>query len=358
VGAGLPARFLPLDRVGNRGCDTLAGAPLMAGVCFASDEGFAGCIYSCQNAARVLGGGWAIIPREGDPPPAVLDADLLFLSSWHPSYEALLARRHGPVVPRWHSPVLQAELGDEQAKVARIVELLDRGLVQAIAVSDPELVPALDREGVVFFPEVLDQSEYGRVNPAPLRGVHVSLFGSADRRKNLLGQSAAFQQARRHAGSAPWTLHLNGQSYDDPRYEAWLATARVPYVDHGWMERAEYLSLVAAMDAGLCASVSESYCYVAADHVTLGVPIVASPAITCLGAAGPRARPERVGEIADQLGRALSARSQLAAEQRAGLVAQARSNAEAAQSALGAIESRLGLTAQRHPERAREPSRE
>jgi hypothetical protein len=76
------------------------------------------------------------------------------------------------------------------------------------------------------------------------------------------------------------------------------------------------------------------------------------------GTAGPRARPESVGEIADQLGHALSARSRLAAEQRAGLMVQARSNAETGRSALRAIESRLGLTAQRHPERAGEPWRE
>jgi glycosyltransferase involved in cell wall biosynthesis len=312
----------------------------MGGVCFATYEGFDGCVQSCRNAAAVLGGTWALIPPDGEPPAAALDAELLVLSSWHERYEPILAQRDRPVVPRWHSTVLQSELCHEPWKMARILDLLDQGAVPGVAVSDPELRSALGRDGVVFVPEVLAESDYQGVAPARLRGVHVSLFGAAHGRKNILVQSAAFDRARRAAGAPGWTLHLNGQAFEDRGYERWLEVARIPYVDHGWLDRAAYLSLVAAMDAGLCATLSESYCYVAADHVALGVPIVASPTIACLGDGPVRVRPDRVEDVADALSAALSSRSEIVAEQRRSLVAQARTNAGIARSALSAIEAR------------------
>lgn len=312
-------------------------------MCFASYEGFESCVQSCRNAATVLGGTWALIPGEGETPAAVFEAGLLILSSWSERYEPILARRDKPIVPRWHSTVLQTELAGEQGKLARIVDLLDQGAIPALAASDPELAGVLGRDGVVFLPDLLAEADYRSVVPARLRGVHVSLFGAPEGRKNILVQSTSFERARRAAGALGWTLHLNGQSFDDRRYEQWLQVARISYVDHGWLGRAEYLSLVAAMDAGLCATLSEGYCYVAADHVALGVPIVASPAIACLGEGIARARPDRVEEVADALADILSNRAERAAEQRRSLTARARANAGMARSALAAIAARSGV---------------
>lgn len=310
-------------------------------VCFASFEGFEGGVQSCRNAAAVLGGEWSVVPRAGDPPPVLLGAELLVLSSWHERYEPILARRHGPVVARWHSTLVQTDLADEQLKIARIVELLDRRALRGLTVDDQEVALALDRDDVVFLPNVLDESDYDTVVPAPLRGVHVSLFGTAEGRKNVMVQSAAFERARRAAGAPAWTLHLNGQSFSDRGYGRWLGAARIPYVDHGWPSRAEYLSLVAAMNVGLCATLSESYCYVAADHVALGVPIVASPTIACLGDEAARVRPDRVDEVAHALGASLASRPDVAARQRRALSAQARINAGIASAALDRIKAGL-----------------
>jgi hypothetical protein len=303
-------------------------------VCFASFEGFEGCVQSCRNAAAILGGECAVIPRTGDPPATVMAAGVLVLSSWHERYEPILARRKGPVVPRWHSALIQSDLAEEQDKIARIIELLDRRVVSAVAADDLEFARALGRDDVVYLPNVLAEASYHGVAPAPLRGVHVSLFGTAEGRKNIMVQSAAFERARRAAGDAAWMLHLNGQSFADRGYDRWLEAARIPYVDHGWLDRTAYLSLVAAMHAGLCATLSESYCYVAADHVALRVPIVASPAIACLGDDSPRARPDRVDEVAAALAAALAARDDVATRQRQSLFAQAHTNALIARAAL------------------------
>jgi hypothetical protein len=162
--------------------------------------------------------------------------------------------------------------------------------------------------------------------------VNVSLFGAAHWRKNLFVQSAAFALARERG----WTLHLNGQTAN-PAYADWLSTARIPYVEHGVLERPVYLSLVAAMDAGLCAALSESYCYVAADHVALGVPVVTSPAIACLDG-GPleAAQPGDVEEVAARLADAIASPAALAGQQ-ASLKDRAAQNAERARAALDTI---------------------
>lgn len=301
-------------------------------ICFASLDGFGGCVTSCRSAAAVLGGTWAALDRRAAPPPAVSEAGLVVLSSWDESYDRVLERRGGPTVLRWHSPLLQSELGQEGWKVARVVELLDAGAVPALAVNDASLVGVLGRAGVVHLPDVLDPAGYASVEPAPLEGVNVSLFGAGHWRKNVFVQSAAFELAR----GSDWTLHLNGQTAN-PEYAAWLGATRIPYLEHGFLERDAYLSLVAAMDAGLCASLSESYCYVAADHVALGVPVVTSPAVACLSG-GPleAARPGETELVARLLADAIESPAALAA-QRASLTERAAGNAALARTGLETI---------------------
>ncbi len=308
-------------------------------VCFATAAEFDGCDASCRNAAAVLGGSWTRLCRDADPPPEVFASDLLVLSSWHRRYETILERRSGPIVVRWHSTILQTELGQEAQKIARLVNLLDEGVISGLAVSDPEFVSALDRDAVVYLPEVC-QTDYVGVAPAPLHGVNISLFGAPHWRKNLFVQSAAFALAMRGSGTAAWTLHLNSQTLLDDGFAGWLRAARIPYVDHGWLERADYLSLVAAMDVGLCATLCEGYCYVAADHVKLDVPVVSSPAVACLAEACSLTTPDRVAAVADALTQAFSDGEAIRVRQRRVLGEGARRRAALAQSALVDLESR------------------
>jgi len=309
----------------------------MHDVCFASMERFHGCVTACRNAASVLGGTWATISRHHATPREVLEAGLVILSSWHERYEAILAERTGPVVPRLHAMVLETELAQEGAKLARMVALLDAGSIPALAVSDPQYVRILERPGVVVFPDVLDSTIYRGVAPGHLMGVNVSLFGEAHCRKNILAQAAAFDRARHDLGGTRWTLHLNGQTTDDEQYALWLETAKIPFVDHGRLDRDKYLPLVAAMDVGLCAFLRESYCHVAADHVELGVPVVASPGIPSLGAWPDRVPADDVDAIARALTATLADREAIAAGQKNSLHAQAELNAAQARRGLDEI---------------------
>jgi hypothetical protein len=306
-------------------------------VCFASMERFHGCVTACRHAASVLGGSWATISRHDATPPEVLDADLVILSSWHERYESILDERTGPVVPRFHSMVLETELSQEGAKLARMVALLDAGSIPALAVSDPHYIGILGRPGVVNLPDVLDPGIYRGVIPSHLMGVNVSLFGEAHWRKNILAQAAGFDRARRDVGGIRWTLHLNGQTTADEDYALWLETTRIPFVDHGRLDRDPYLALVAAMDVGLCAALRESYCHVAADHVALGVPVVASAGVPCLGAWPHRVPVHDVDAIALALTTTLADRESIAAGQKQSLHDQARVNEAQARRGLAKI---------------------
>lgn len=313
-------------------------------VCFASAEQFGGCVSSCRNAASVLDASWIAIPSDEPIPAVVFESRLLILSSWDSRYETILAERRGPTVLRWHSTILQSDLSDEAGKLAHVVALLDQGVVSSLAVNDPAFDDVLRRVGVVVLPDVLTENEYQGVVPARLIGTNISLFGAAHWRKNILVQSAAYDCARKESGATDWTLHLNGQTLMGSSYAEWLKSARIPYVDHGWCDRSSYLSLVAGMDVGLCATLSESYCYVSADHVALGVPVVASPAIACLGDFQERVVPDDVGAVASALLKTLEDRDGIARRQRRGLNEQARLNAQRARSALHEIMTRAGLS--------------
>jgi len=68
------------------------------------------------------------------------------------------------------------------------------------------------------------------------------------------------------------------------------------------------LALIAGCDAGLAATLSESYGYLAAEHPQFGVPVVTSPAVRCADAGElVVADPGDVAALADALRRASGA---------------------------------------------------
>jgi glycosyltransferase involved in cell wall biosynthesis len=285
---------------------------------FASFSGFAGCVTSAGHAAAVLGGtAHALVP--GDPLP---DGDLVILSSWHESYEPLLdgATR---IVGRWHSPLLQTELSDELPQLERLLELRASGRLQALACNDAATARALD---AVHLPDVLAPAP--QVTRRVLDGVNVTLLGEPRPRKNVVVQAAAFARA----AGPDWTLHLTGRA---GRYGGWLDRLGVRWVDHGRLAHDDVLALIAGCDAGLAATLSESYGYLAAEHLQLGVPVVTSPAVACADTGGLRvADPGDVDQVADALRRAIGA--DLSAAQ-ASLHERANANESVARRALAAL---------------------
>jgi hypothetical protein len=287
-------------------------------IAFASFDGYAGCLTSARHAAAVLGGeAHALAP--GATPPT---CDLLVLSSWHASYEPLL---DAPVriVGRWHSPLLQGELGAEADQLGRLLELRASGRLQALAFNDPEAARMFDG---VHLPDVLADAPV--VEPRQLDGVNVTLLGEPYPRKNIVVQVAAFARA----AEPGWTLHLAGRA---DRYRRWLELMDVPFTDHGRLPHADVLGLIAACDVGLAATLSESFGYVAAEHLQLGVPVVTSVAVPCADTGELQvADPGSVEAVAAALRRAIGA--DITAAQ-ASLRERAEANARIARTALAEL---------------------
>jgi len=287
-------------------------------IAFASFDGFAGCLTSARHAAAVLGGE-AVALAPGDPPPA---CDLLVLSSWHPSYEPLL---DAPVriIGRWHSPLLQAELGAEDRQLGRLLELRADGRLAALAFNDAEAARVF---GGVHLPDVL--ADPPPAAPRELDGVNVTLLGEPYPRKNIVVQAAAFARSAQPG----WTLHLAGRA---ERYSRWLELLGVAFTDHGRLPHDELLALVAGCDAGLAATLSESYGYVAAEHLQLGVPVVTSAAVPCADTGDLQvADPGSVDQVAAALTRAIG--SDVTAARRS-LAERATANARIARAALASL---------------------
>lgn len=287
-------------------------------VCFASHAGFAGCVTSARHAAAVLGG-MAVALEEGERPPA---CDLLVLSGWRESYAGLLDAAPR-VVGRFHSPLLQAELSEESAVLERLLDLRAAGRLDAVAFDDAGAARAFDG---VHLPNVL--ADRPAVRPRALDGINVTLLGEPRPRKNVVVQAAAFARA----AGPDWTLHLTGRA---GRYAAWLDRLGVTWVDHGRLPHEELLELVAGCDAGLAATLSESYGYVVAEHLQLGVPVVTGPAVPCADTGDLQVRdPGSVGEVAGALARAIGSDVQAA---QASLRERAEANAAVARRALAAL---------------------
>jgi hypothetical protein len=99
------------------------------------------------------------------------------------------------------------------------------------------------------------------------------------------------------------------------------------------------------MDAGLSVALSESYCYVAADHIALRVPVVTSGAVRCAAAGQLRVEnPWSLDDVAERLRLALE-RPELARAAAASLFARATENVEQARSALAQLRSLAGVPA-------------
>lgn len=133
-------------------------------------------------------------------------------------------------------------------------------------------------ERAIWLPNLVDIP--ARRDPRPIQSpAVVSLVGRRDVVKNFPAQIIAAGVANR---SYPLELLIvtRGKSNDFVRL-AESVGVRATVVE--WGDQGRYLELIAdRVDVGLQASLTESFNYVALDHMGLGIPVVGSPAIRYL----------------------------------------------------------------------------
>ena len=137
---------------------------------------------------------------------------------------------------------------------------------------------------------------------------HVGCFGAIRPLKNQLIQALAAIKFARHL-NCPLVFHMNGSRVEQmgssnlKNIQAAIRHAGQTLELHPWLPHTEFLELVAQMDVCLAVSLSESYCIVAADAVSMGIPLVGSSAISWLPRRS-RARVDSVDDIFQAMDRA------------------------------------------------------
>lgn len=155
----------------------------------------------------------------------------------------------------------------------------------------------------------------GSIERKPIDGIiDVGCFGAIRPLKNHLTQAfAAIEYARRN--DLHVRFHINATRKDGAYMEPILANLRALFnglyegrhhlIEHGWLDRVEFLQLVQTMDIGLQASLSESFNIVSADFVSEGIPLVTSKEVRWM----PKdfqADPTNVESIVKTMGKALN----------------------------------------------------
>lgn len=117
--------------------------------------------------------------------------------------------------------------------------------------------------------------------------LHVGCFGAIRPLKNQLIQAVAAVQYACDKGKR-LVFHMNGTRIEQlganclKNIIAVIGEADAELQLHPWLSHDEFLHLIGDMDICLQVSLSESFCIVASDAVSMGVPLVGSDAITWL----------------------------------------------------------------------------
>jgi hypothetical protein len=117
--------------------------------------------------------------------------------------------------------------------------------------------------------------------------INIGCFGAVRPFKNHLVQAvAAIHYAKQHNKNLKFHINIarieeagNSALKNLRSLFAELDPKKYELVEHGWLEHKDFLKLVETMDLGLQVSFTESFNIVAADFVSMGVPIIVSKEI-------------------------------------------------------------------------------
>lgn len=202
---------------------------------------------------------------------------LVIFGAWTQAYEILLDALHPDTLAAvyWTSSSGQVDISGEAALLSMI---LQHPCIRYKFFSHAAFAAALHRrsdclELPLTFPALAPLSPHA-ANAVPI----LSLFSSPNeyRRKNILNSLLAVGMQNQ-----PYLLHLNGLS-ENPDYRRLLDQFEIRYHDWGWMTAQQYRRVVARVDIGLQISFSESFDYVAADHIRRGIPVLVSKMVPAL----------------------------------------------------------------------------
>lgn len=248
-------------------------------------KNFPGANYALENLDRACGMSRHIrlASTRFDSPEVTFVSELLraqkprvvLFGGWSGVYETLMENlRDTPIrfVVYWTSSGGQTDISQELPKLAALLEMENVRLCFS-SHGMAQTFQALNFPAYYLPPTLVEPTM-----PAPVEETHppfISMFcpPAEYKRKNILNALLALAQLR-----GEWKLVVNGLS-QDAAYAVVLKSLRLPYIDWGWMERAQYENNLWRIDLGLQLSFAETFDYVAAEHLLRGIPVLASPMV-------------------------------------------------------------------------------
>lgn len=205
-----------------------------------------------------------------DPP------DFLFVGGWDNKIKTIVQNTspRTKVILMWCSPITQIDLGGEISRFFDVWNCLDTGQISYLAIpleTDCESLKALNKK-VIHFPIYMDTSELdsNRIDLNVEEDCITDLFCAPCSRKNLLAQIIAISHH-------DVKLHTNYQpSPSNSLYIDAIHRVIKKNENFGWLSREDYLKAVQRSDFAMQVSLSESFDYVAAEHMYYEIPVILS----------------------------------------------------------------------------------
>jgi hypothetical protein len=201
------------------------------------------------------------------------EVDTLFLGSWDNSYIKILEKIPNgiKIYFTWHSPFLQTALSGEEGKLAHLLNLVTKNIVDGIILADlrlyeffKDLYPNLN---TYYLPVIIDTRDLDLV--VNREKDSISLFGPDAPRKNLYTQLLAGFALSEKTG-----LNFQTNVYTE-NYITDLPNVHIKRTSQ-WLERSLYLELASRTKMGLCVTCSESFNYNLWEYLYLGSKVVTS----------------------------------------------------------------------------------
>lgn len=135
-------------------------------------------------------------------------------------------------------------------------------------------------EKLVYLPNYLPLEKHKRKKELPKSVLNIGSFGAIRPLKNQLIQAVA---AIRYADETDQLLHFHINATRVEGGDEVLKNLRALFyysghklIEHVWHHHRTFQEVLARMDVSMCVSLSETFCLVAADSVSLGIPLVCS----------------------------------------------------------------------------------
>ena len=220
-----------------------------------------------------------IYVEELDDIEKIQNYEVCIVGAWVPPYNLLVPRLKPRVWWLITSPLLQMELGGVEWPFLH--QILSNDKVEKVWFGDKGLEKVFPEKGIHLPYPVHLETFLNYPRPLCETKKDIGLFTAlSNPQKNIMVQLAAIKLVQ---NETTVELHVNGLP---PLYRSFADKIGLKYVDHGWLQPQDYLSLLSKLRVQTHVFLSESFSYATLESMMLGTPCIVSPCVSRIIDAG------------------------------------------------------------------------